>query len=85
MAAHGAAPRSGSRVSCFSLHRPPFVVFGMGWRSATPSANAWRAGGDVKFRRIAEDAMRHIVTPQVARAYTVAPTLPADAEIGAAY
>ena len=46
------------------------------------AANAiWRAGGDAKFRRIAEEAMRYVVTPQVARAYTAAPTLLADAEL----
>jgi hypothetical protein len=49
-------------------------------RSAT-----WRASGDAKSRRIAEEAMRYVVTPQVARAYTAAPTLLADAELTAAY
>jgi uncharacterized protein len=44
---------------------------------------AWRASGDVKFRKIAEEAMRYVVTPQVARAYTAAPTLLADAELAA--
>jgi hypothetical protein len=29
--------------------------------------------------------MRYVVTPQVARAYTAAPTLLADAELTAAY
>jgi hypothetical protein len=42
---------------------------------------AWRASGDPKFRKIAEEAMRYVVTPQVARAYTAAPTLLADAEL----
>jgi hypothetical protein len=46
---------------------------------------AWRASGDAKSRRIAEEAMRYVVTPQVARAYTAAPTLLADAELTAAY
>ena len=45
---------------------------------------AWRASGDSKFRKIAEEAMRYVVTPQVARAYTAAPTLLADAELTAA-
>ena len=45
---------------------------------------AWRASGDSKFRGIAEEAMRYVVTPQVARAYTAAPTLLADAEWTAA-
>ena len=45
---------------------------------------AWRAGGDAKFRKIAEEAMRYVVTPQIARAYTAAPSLLADAELTAA-
>jgi uncharacterized protein YyaL (SSP411 family) len=45
---------------------------------------AWRASGDAKLRKIAEEAMRYVVTPQVARAYTAAPTLLADAELTAA-
>jgi uncharacterized protein len=45
---------------------------------------AWRATGDAKLRKIAEEAMRYVVTPQVARAYTAAPTLLADAELTAA-
>src|ERR1700691_579274 len=49
------------------------------------AANAdWRATGDAKSRKIAEEAMRYVVTPQVARAYTAAPTLLADAELTAA-
>jgi uncharacterized protein len=46
---------------------------------------AWRACGDLKFRKIADEAMRYVVTPQVARAYTAAPTLLADAEMTAGY
>ncbi|HUE05729.1 MAG TPA: hypothetical protein VMR62_39670 [Bryobacteraceae bacterium] len=46
------------------------------------AANAvWRASGDPHFRKIAEQAMRYVVTPQVARQYTAAPTLLADAEL----
>ncbi len=45
---------------------------------------AWRAGGDAKDRQIAEQAMRFVVTPKIARAYTAAPTLLADAEFAAA-
>jgi uncharacterized protein YyaL (SSP411 family) len=46
---------------------------------------AWRATGDANLRKIAEEAMRYVVTPQVARAYTAAPTLLADAELTAAH
>ena len=46
---------------------------------------AWRATADEKFRRIADEAMRYVVTPQVARAYTAAPALLADAEMTAAH
>jgi uncharacterized protein YyaL (SSP411 family) len=42
---------------------------------------AWHATGDAKFRKIADEAMRYVVTPQVARAYTAAPALLADAEL----
>jgi uncharacterized protein len=45
---------------------------------------AWRASGDTKLRKIAEEAMRYVVAPQVARAYTAAPTLLADAELAGA-
>jgi uncharacterized protein YyaL (SSP411 family) len=45
---------------------------------------AWRAGGGGGLRTIAEEAMRYVVTPQIARAYTAAPTLLADAELTAA-
>jgi uncharacterized protein YyaL (SSP411 family) len=44
---------------------------------------AWHYSGDARFRRIAEWAMRYVVTPQVAREYTAAPALLADAEFGA--
>jgi uncharacterized protein YyaL (SSP411 family) len=43
---------------------------------------AWHYSGDARFRRIAEWAMRYVVTPQVARDYTAAPALLADAEWG---
>jgi uncharacterized protein YyaL (SSP411 family) len=45
---------------------------------------AWRVTGDANLRKIAEEAMRYVVTPQIARAYTAAPTLLADAELTAA-
>jgi uncharacterized protein YyaL (SSP411 family) len=50
---------------------------------ARAANDAWRASGDARFLSIAEEAMRYVVTPQVARAYTAAPTLLADAEVGA--
>ena len=45
---------------------------------------AWRASGDARLRKIAAEAMRYVVTPQIARAYTAAPTLLAGAELTAA-
>jgi uncharacterized protein len=48
---------------------------------ARAANTAWHASGDAKFRRIAEEAMRYVVTPQVASMYTAAPTLLADAEL----
>jgi len=50
---------------------------------ARAANSAWRAGGDPKLRKIAEEAMRYVITPQVARAHTAAPTLLADAELTA--
>jgi uncharacterized protein YyaL (SSP411 family) len=53
-------------------------------RALARAANAvWRAGGDAKFRKMAEEAMRYVVTPQIARAYPAAATLLADAELTA--
>ena len=37
--------------------------------------------GDAQFRKMAEEAMRFVVTPQIAREYSAAPTLLADAEL----
>jgi hypothetical protein len=51
---------------------------------ARAANSVWRASGDPQFRKIAEQAMRYVVTPQVARQYTAAPTLLADAELTAA-
>lgn len=48
---------------------------------ARAALQAWRASGDARFRKMAEQAMRYVVTPQIARDHTAAPALLADAEL----
>lgn len=62
---------------------PPWQILLKRLRQSRVANAVWRITGDARFRHIAEEAMRYIVTPQIARANTAAPTLLADAELTA--
>ncbi len=44
---------------------------------------AWRECGELRFRKMAEEAMRYVVTPRIAREHTAAPALLANEELTA--